>query len=435
MNHDYRDDHGYHESQARLKNFYDFFAQRNFENSRRFNLKHVYDPEPLKKFLEKLGNPQCNYKAIHIAGTVGKGSTATYLARALSRDFRTGLYTSPHLESLYERIRFSQDAGNTVNHQPEFADVLPGILPNEFFAIWDNMEKNELVHSISFFDALTAIAMTYFHLKKAEWAVFETGLGGRLDSTNNLKAEICVLTPIDLDHQSILGDTIDKIAQEKAGIIKPASQVYTHVQSPQALEVIENTARQKKANLKIFKAPQNKTYLEQNHAFARWIYEDYFEKPFPVIETKIKARMEVIMENPLVLFDSAHNVRSLKEILETVCSKGGRWNIYINTMKERSLLDMLEQVEIYKRKESNFQVEVYLFPMEDDLFYQEQDFLANSNLKIISEEQIRQKIKDEKFDKFQKEENMNHLFAGSMRLYPQVKKLMNISELKLTGSG
>ena len=162
---------------------------------------------------EALGNPQQASPCIHIAGTNGKGSTAAMLESILEQaGFRTGLYTSPHLERINERIRI---AGEDISDEA-FArawDKVHG-------AIEKLMASAKLAAHPTFFECITAIAFVAFADARVEFAIYEVGLGGRLDATNIVTPLVTVITPIDFDHENFLGHSIEEIAGEKAGIIK-----------------------------------------------------------------------------------------------------------------------------------------------------------------------------------------------------------------------
>ncbi|MBC7587684.1 MAG: bifunctional folylpolyglutamate synthase/dihydrofolate synthase, partial [Chitinophagaceae bacterium] len=153
-----------------------------------------------------LNNPQQNFKCIHIAGTNGKGSTSHMMAAVLQEaGYKTGLYTSPHLKDFRERIKVN------------------GQVCEEQFVIDFTQRLQPLIEEIepSFFEITVAMAFEYFKMQQVDVAIIETGLGGRLDSTNIIVPELCVITNIGFDHMNLLGDTLEKIASEKAGIIKP----------------------------------------------------------------------------------------------------------------------------------------------------------------------------------------------------------------------
>ncbi len=201
----------------------------------------VFDLRRMERLLVRLGKPQNAAKSVHIAGTKGKGSTAAMLASILVQSgYRTGLYTSPHLLSIRERIQVN---GQSIA-EDEFAR-LTGTLKPEVEAINRAGEFGELTT----FEILTALAFACFRDKKADYQVLETGLGGRLDATNVVQPEVCVITSISYDHTDVLGDTLAKIAGEKAGIIKPGSTVITAPQASEAMQVLEKVCQQKRVAL------------------------------------------------------------------------------------------------------------------------------------------------------------------------------------------
>ena len=204
-----------------------YFSSRNFEKSRRFS--YEYSPQPVKKALDELSKPQDTYNTIHIAGTVAKGSSVKLLSQMLIHEgFRVGSFYSPHLLRLNERMQ--------VDHQE--------ITNKDLSRLWKFIKKNLNVESLSFFDCITTIAFLYFREKKVDWAIIETGLGGRKDSTNNLKAHFSVITPIDLDHQHILGDTLEQIAFEKAGIIH-SQPIFSYPQHQEVANVLIKESKKK----------------------------------------------------------------------------------------------------------------------------------------------------------------------------------------------
>lgn len=189
--------------------------------------------ENIRKLLAALGNPQNNYLKIQVAGTNGKGSVCAFLdAICLSAGIKTGLFTSPHLVSITERIRI----GGLEISESEFARLATLIRETAERMV----NTGELESRPTFFEQVTAIALTAFAEAKVELAILETGLGGRLDATTAANAEIAAITRIDLDHQEYLGDTIEEIAAEKAAIIQEHSRaVIIGEQKPEAMQVIE----------------------------------------------------------------------------------------------------------------------------------------------------------------------------------------------------
>jgi dihydrofolate synthase/folylpolyglutamate synthase len=201
----------------------------------------VFDLRRIERLLARMSNPQSAAKSVHIAGTKGKGSTAAMLASILKQSgYRTGLYTSPHLLSIRERIQVD---GRQIT-EGEFARLAGRIKP-EVEAVNTSSDPGELTT----YEILTALAFMCFQDRGVAYQVLETGLGGRLDATNVVQPEICVITSISYDHMDVLGDTLAEIAREKAGIIKPGSIVVTAPQIPEAMNVLEEVCRQKAVKL------------------------------------------------------------------------------------------------------------------------------------------------------------------------------------------
>lgn len=200
-----------------------------------------FDLRRMEELLERLGNPHLRARAVHVAGTKGKGSTAAMIASALgAAGYRTGLYTSPHLHTFRERINI---AGKDIAER-EFYTLVERLKPE--------VEAVNLGHAygqLTTFEILTAMALTCFGEAKVDFQVLETGLGGRLDATNVVPAEVAVITSISLDHAEILGDSLDKIAGEKAGIIKPGSVVVISPQQEEAEMMIAEVCGEKRARL------------------------------------------------------------------------------------------------------------------------------------------------------------------------------------------
>ena len=193
----------------------------------------------LLKFLE---NPHKNLKIIHIAGTNGKGSTAATIYNILiSSGYKVGLYTSPHLINFNERIRVN---GVTITDE-EIISFMKHVEP----AI------NEI--KSTFFEITTAMAFYHFNNNDVDIAIIETGLGGRLDSTNVINPSLTVMTPISLDHRDILGNTIEKIAKEKAGIIKRGVPLITASQVNNVSKILEKRVREKESVMHICSNPES----------------------------------------------------------------------------------------------------------------------------------------------------------------------------------
>jgi folylpolyglutamate synthase/dihydropteroate synthase len=266
-----------------------------------------YDLSRMQDALEALGHPEQCPKTIHVAGTNGKGTTSDFIAQALEqRGHTVGLYTSPHLLSYTERFRVN---GVSIT-EPVLQTYLDRLTP--------------LTPSLSLteFEVLTLIAWLYFNDKAVDYAVMETGLGGRLDATVICRPVVTILTSISYDHQAILGDTIEAIAREKAGILKPGVPCFALENEPAVQAVIAKQARRLPCPLTL--VPRlGDTYLAINAHLANTVVDHLLGLgQLPVggrTETRIGGRQEQVREQPRILIDAAHNldgIRSLVHILK-----------------------------------------------------------------------------------------------------------------------
>ena len=217
---------GYEEALRRVMGLADFERSTTDPGHAKFHL------ERMGLLMERLGDPHLGVPAVHVAGTNGKGSTAAMITSALTAaGHKTGLYTSPHLHSAVERIR----VGFEPISQGDYASLVDLIWPA---VEW--VERDGSFGPVSTFEAHTAMAFLHFKLVGADAQVLEVGLGGRLDATNVVAPEVCVVTPISLDHTATLGNTVSLIAGEKAGIIKPGVPVVVAPQSEDAMSVFRS---------------------------------------------------------------------------------------------------------------------------------------------------------------------------------------------------
>ncbi len=268
----------------------------------------------VQRLLRELGLPAAGQKFIHVAGTNGKGSTCAFMHSILKNaGINTGLFTSPHLVHFGERIR---DAERMISP----AEIAAGI--------------NRLRERVSgwnphptFFELTLVLALEWFARRGNPWVILETGLGGRLDATNAILPAVSVITPIGWDHMDMLGDTLVKIAVEKAGIIKPGVPVITMTQEAEVLEVIQTTAAQRGAPLTVLETPSNiETGLPGPH--QRWnaamavaaLRAAGFDFAESVIERGLRevqwlARFQKI--RPGVVIDGAHNIDAARVLVQT----------------------------------------------------------------------------------------------------------------------
>lgn len=347
-------DSAYQQTLDYLYSFVDFSLQRSFRYS-----PEQFDLARMRVLMAALGNPERNYPIIHIAGTKGKGSVASFCASALrASGYRTGLYTSPHLEEYTERIQ--------IDGRP--------IPPADLIALVETMKPQiDAIPRLTTFEITTALAFLYFKQQGVGAGVIEVGLGGRLDATNVCLPQVAVITSISYDHTYLLGETLTEIAAEKGGIIKPAVPVVLAPQKDEARLVIERIAAQCQAPLiqvgrDYLFAPEscsleNQTLLVwqasdqerldafiesgvgdgwepvqltipllgyhqvENAATAYAALQVAREAGIVVAETAIRqgfsevywpARFEILQRNPPVIVDSAHNRDSAQKLRQAL---------------------------------------------------------------------------------------------------------------------
>jgi len=300
--------------------------------------------ERISHIAEKLGNPQNNYKIIHVAGTNGKGSVCKFLASILaSGGYKVGIYLSPHLQRFSERIVVD----NKEISDDEFVSLVDKIKP-----IADEMIKND--STPTFFEIVTAIAFQYFSDKGVDFAVIEVGLGGKYDATNIVSPMVSVITNISLEHTDILGKTIKDIALQKAGIVKDDVAVVTATKG-NALKVIKNVAKERNATVyaidekrwkRIYYDTEGQKFVikgdltdysvktsmlgkhqGENIALAIASIENLQMNGVYIPETSITdgvakaanpGRLEIVKHEPLVLLDGAHNPDGMRTLRATL---------------------------------------------------------------------------------------------------------------------
>jgi dihydrofolate synthase/folylpolyglutamate synthase len=336
--------------QQALDYIYSFVDQEKLQPDKyeptRFDLTNMHT------LLGMLGDPHLRLRTVHVAGTKGKGSTCAMMASVLqAADYRVGLFTQPHLHTFRERIQINSQS----------------ISEEEMIALLEALKPSiEQLPEPSTFEIMTAMAFRYFSEQEVDFAVIETGLGGRLDTTNVIEPMVAVITSISYDHTYILGDTLEEIAGEKAGIIKEGRPVVCAPQRPQALKVIAGTCQERDAPLTLLgedwlwerteanldgqglivtsKLVNGEGLLTLGETREFWIP---FLGPYQLVNattaiatvdqlcrqgvnlslkqvtdglraTHWPGRLEIFSRHPLLVMDGAHNVDSMQRLLSTL---------------------------------------------------------------------------------------------------------------------
>jgi len=315
----------------------------------RYNVT-TFSLERMEGLLSLLGDPHTKINTVHIAGTKGKGSTATMLARMLEANgYTVGLYTSPHLVHLHERI--------TVNSQMISETEMLGLM-NRLYGPIEKLSKD---NPPTFFEIMTAIAFAYFADRRIDIGVIETGLGGRLDSTNVISPKVVGITSLSIDHKQQLGDTLDRIALEKAGVFKRGIPAVTVQQEPLAMSVLKAQALAIKAPLSItgtdidfsyrfetsrehgphtriclttptskfehLRVPLYGRHQAINCGLALALLDKLKSAGYQIdvekaagglANVQLAGRMEMICQDPRVMIDGAHNAASIRALIHAI---------------------------------------------------------------------------------------------------------------------
>jgi dihydrofolate synthase/folylpolyglutamate synthase len=262
--------------------------------------------ERIQKILTVLDNPQNKYKTIHVAGTNGKGTVVNVLAQILKANgYKTAAYFSPHIFSYTKRFQ--------INSQNISQKKLDGYL-KKINPIAKRVKATE-------FEVLTAVAFLYFADQKVDYAVMETGLGGRWDATNVIVPEVSVITSIGMDHMDYLGNTIQKIASEKLGIVKAGVPLVAgDVQGTVKKQFIQKT-KTLDVPITFVKRNSKQTNFDYNILIAKNVAKILKLKKIPRIIKSLPGRMEVINQKPLIIFDGAHNPAAIANLVKDLKTK------------------------------------------------------------------------------------------------------------------
>ncbi|MCL2647007.1 MAG: bifunctional folylpolyglutamate synthase/dihydrofolate synthase [Phycisphaerales bacterium] len=349
-----------HPQYAKAINF--LMSHTDYEKMRvvRYNTT-TFSLDRMRTLLKHLGNPQTKFKTAHVAGTKGKGSTCHMLAAMLqSGGLKTGLYTSPHLVDIRERIRLNNEL---ISHQ-DFVSLVRRVetaLRKMTGGVGGEAGEVGVLDRPTFFEIFTAMAFCYFADQKVDIAVIETGMGGRLDSTNVLMPEVCAVTSISKDHMSVLGNTLAKIAEEKAGIFKKDIPAITCIQDADVANVLRRVANTAKAPLQIvgqdiefsyrfeitrllgphmrvclttessrfehLAVPLMGEHQAVNCGLALAMLDKLKQRGLTfddakaldgLAKVKIPGRLEVVSKSPRVIIDGAHNAASVQALIRGI---------------------------------------------------------------------------------------------------------------------
>ncbi|MCX7951733.1 MAG: bifunctional folylpolyglutamate synthase/dihydrofolate synthase, partial [Clostridiales bacterium] len=329
----------------------------------------------IKRLCELLGNPQDKLKIIHVAGTNGKGSTTTFISNILiSQGYNVGTYTSPYLERFTERIK--------INNNEILEDDVVKLVENIKPAI-ETVIKEGFDHPTEF-EIITACAFKYFYEKQVDFVVLEVGLGGRLDATNVVKPIVSVITSISYDHMNILGDTLSKIAAEKAGIIKENIPLVLYPQQEEVREVILNIAKDKNSkvynvseaeyqitndtvdgivfNLKFndntyknLKITMINRYQVLNAITAILTIKVLSDNGYDISDESIytglanskwPGRFEVVHKNPYIILDGGHNIQGVEELVKGLKNyfTNKKIKIVCGMLKDKDYISMIKEM-------------------------------------------------------------------------------------------
>lgn len=328
-----------------------------------YSLPHLHPKNDLsfiKKILAKLGNPQDQVKTVHITGTNGKGSTSYYLATLLKKaGQKTGLFVSPYVYRFNERIQLN-------NQDISDQDLVKAA--NKVQVAFEEIQKEDNDFSLVTFEYEVAIAFVYFADQKCDYAVIEVGIGGEHDKTNVITPEASIITTIGLDHEQIIGPTIQDIAREKSGIIKRNRPVVLGNVPQEVLPILKQKAEKEQAPLfqlgRDFevKLDEQIAYSDNEHELAFKLHPQvegfdiaiavrtFFLLDLPLTNEKVEqaidqtvipGRYQVLQTKPLIILDGAHNIQAMTNLLETVHQlaekRQGHLHALVTMMKDKDL--------------------------------------------------------------------------------------------------
>ena len=349
-----------------LNYIYSFMGKKNSKNLHKNNFNHINNVKEILNILEY----KQTFKIIHITGTKGKGSTTLVLSNMLkSAGYKTASFVSPHIINVRERIAIN----NEWISEKDFIDITKKI---------KNILDEKKMDDITVFEIFTIIGLYYFYIQNVDYACIEVGIGGKLDCTNIVDSSISVITSISYDHTEILGNTIEEITEQKAGIIKENSIVVSACQEKESINIIEKMAREKNSTLYIFKKDFNTEIISNTNKILEFNYiendkiynfktallgehqsenislafksfkllmnnindnEKLFYNAIDSIKNfNINARLTFVQRNPDIIIDGAHNSKSLFRILKTIYEWYDYLIILFAPLSEKDIKSMSE---------------------------------------------------------------------------------------------
>ena len=434
----------YQEALDYLYSFIDFSLTKNLRYS-----EEKFDLSRMIALMDLIENPQNDFDVIHVAGTKGKGSTCAMIASILiAQGYRVGLYTSPHMIDFSERIQIDN---LQINHA-DFVEL-----------IGDLRDDIERVRNISTFEITTALAFKYFSNKNVDIAIVEVGMGGRLDATNIVDPLLTVITSISLDHTNILGDTIPKIAYEKAGIIKKGIPVVLGRQTQEAKNVIFDVAKRNESPImdvfnqyhweqkaysldsqqfKIIQLNQRIQSLtifdmkllgdhQLDNATTAYAVIDHLREHYEISENSVKkgfqntrwpGRFEIICKEPLIIVDGAHNPDSFEKLSQTIEKflNGLNITLIFGASEDKDIGEMIR----------------YISPYVDSIIFTKSD-----HPRAMTEKEIKERLGmmvpepfifcgiDELIDETIKNEKGTYIASGSIFIAGAVKEILQSKKL------
>lgn len=408
-----------------LNYIYSFMGKKNLHKN---SFNHINN---VKEILNILGYKQ-TFKIIHITGTKGKGSTTLVLSNMLkSAGYKTASFVSPHIINVRERIAIN----NQWISEEDFINITKKI---------KNILEENKIYNITVFEIFTIIGLYYFYIQNVDYACIEVGIGGKLDCTNIVDSSISVITSISYDHTEILGNTIEEITEQKAGIIKENSLVVSAAQEKESINIIEKISKEKNSKLYVFKKDFDVDIISNTNKILEFNYIEnekkykfettllgehqsenislafktftllinneklYYKAVDSIKNFSINARLTFVQRNPDIIIDGAHNSKSLFRILKTIY----KWYDYLIILfAPLSEKDIKGMCEILQNSDSFIIVSSPNTNYKENDSYKTYQYLKERD-NIIHIENFNEAIKY--MQKLSKEKNIPALVIGSL---------------------